>query len=322
MTESGTTGTPLAFPYLREGSFVLSGYRGVDIWFAPIPLNDYGGIAQRFRELDLTGSSGKNYRRQDVVDWHRLMGRTIQEMDHNKHMVSTHVSGNYHNQNVDIISLDEMSLCPVDAYHHSEDPVQIVQLLKETAEFNAKYGKPVVVTEFGGTPYAQSLRHLDASLHAALWASACIPLGSAPMFWWWQLIEEENFYPKFEAFSRYMAGEDRRDPELQISVPEIRTRDTMEDGIDIQCLKNKTRAFGWIYVSDNFEETDPAGPQVCTNVTVRLDNMSAGSFEIEYWDTISGKPSSKESAASDNGSLLLKVPPFARDTAFKVKPSR
>jgi len=50
----GMTGSPLVVPFLREGSFLLSGYPKVDIWFAPIPLADYGPIAQRFRELELT----------------------------------------------------------------------------------------------------------------------------------------------------------------------------------------------------------------------------------------------------------------------------
>jgi len=48
------TGRPVSFPFLREASFILARYRGVDIWFAPIPLHDFGGIAQQFRVLDLT----------------------------------------------------------------------------------------------------------------------------------------------------------------------------------------------------------------------------------------------------------------------------
>jgi hypothetical protein len=44
----------VSFPFLRETSFILARYQGVDIWFAPIPLGDYGGIAQLFRVLDLT----------------------------------------------------------------------------------------------------------------------------------------------------------------------------------------------------------------------------------------------------------------------------
>ena len=50
----GLTGRGLHTPFLKETAFILSGYRGVDIWFAPIPLRDYGHVAMRFRELELT----------------------------------------------------------------------------------------------------------------------------------------------------------------------------------------------------------------------------------------------------------------------------
>jgi hypothetical protein len=50
----GLTGHGLATPFLKETVFILSGHSRVDIWFAPIPLFDFGGVAQRFRELELT----------------------------------------------------------------------------------------------------------------------------------------------------------------------------------------------------------------------------------------------------------------------------
>lgn len=50
----GLTGRGLQTPFLKETVFILSGYKGIDIWFAPIPLGDYGGVAARFRELELT----------------------------------------------------------------------------------------------------------------------------------------------------------------------------------------------------------------------------------------------------------------------------
>ncbi len=43
-----------SFPYLREGTFILSGYKGVDIWFAPIPYFNHGALAQTFKTLELT----------------------------------------------------------------------------------------------------------------------------------------------------------------------------------------------------------------------------------------------------------------------------
>jgi len=50
----GLTGSGLGTPYLKEAVFMASGYKGVDIWFAPIPLFDCGGAAQGFRVMELT----------------------------------------------------------------------------------------------------------------------------------------------------------------------------------------------------------------------------------------------------------------------------
>ena len=52
----GLTGSPqgVSFPYLREGSFYLSGYQGAAVWFAPIPLFNWGFEAAAFKQLELT----------------------------------------------------------------------------------------------------------------------------------------------------------------------------------------------------------------------------------------------------------------------------
>ncbi len=52
----GITGVAggISFPYLREGTFILSGYRGVDIWFAPVPYFNHGVAVQEFKQLELT----------------------------------------------------------------------------------------------------------------------------------------------------------------------------------------------------------------------------------------------------------------------------
>lgn len=52
----GLTGQFIAFPMIREATFIFSGYKGVDIWFAPIPLANYGATSQKFREVELTGT--------------------------------------------------------------------------------------------------------------------------------------------------------------------------------------------------------------------------------------------------------------------------
>jgi hypothetical protein len=52
----GIVGQQVAIPYVREATFILSGYKGAAIWFAPIPLHDYARQAQFFKTTELTGT--------------------------------------------------------------------------------------------------------------------------------------------------------------------------------------------------------------------------------------------------------------------------
>jgi hypothetical protein len=51
----GLTGQHIDIPFIREGCFILSGYNKLDIWLAPVPLANYGAMAQSFRVNELTG---------------------------------------------------------------------------------------------------------------------------------------------------------------------------------------------------------------------------------------------------------------------------
>ncbi len=52
----GMVGQAVSIPMVREVAYILSGYKGSAIWFAPIPLTDYGSQARTFREMELTGT--------------------------------------------------------------------------------------------------------------------------------------------------------------------------------------------------------------------------------------------------------------------------
>ncbi|OGV73194.1 MAG: peptide transporter [Lentisphaerae bacterium RIFOXYA12_FULL_60_10] len=52
----GLCGQAVAIPMVREAAYILSGFRGVKIWFAPVPMPNYGPQAQEFRVLELTGT--------------------------------------------------------------------------------------------------------------------------------------------------------------------------------------------------------------------------------------------------------------------------
>ncbi len=52
----GICGQAISIPYLREMTILMTGYKGVDIWFAPMPIQNLGGETRGFRVLELTGT--------------------------------------------------------------------------------------------------------------------------------------------------------------------------------------------------------------------------------------------------------------------------
>jgi len=52
----GLVGQALPIPFVREAAFILSGYKGIAIWFAPLPIVSYGMRTREFRVMELTGT--------------------------------------------------------------------------------------------------------------------------------------------------------------------------------------------------------------------------------------------------------------------------
>ncbi len=57
----GICGQRVEIPFVREAAFILSGYKGVEIWLAPIPVDNLGTGAQDFRTKELTGTNFWSY---------------------------------------------------------------------------------------------------------------------------------------------------------------------------------------------------------------------------------------------------------------------
>jgi hypothetical protein len=281
-------------------------------------------------ELNLVGDHGV-HRTPECIEWHRTAGRMIKDMDPYDHLITTHYSGDYHVQTPEISQLPEMDHCAVDAYHGSPLALHIVTLIRETADYNNAFGKPVLITEFGGSSRAhQGFRHLSYSHHAALWASACSSIAGTPCFWWWMLIDEENFYPRYAAVSRFLRGEDPRNPDARMLGTAPSTNATNRCTVAIQggtppntlgvvAYGAPAGVNGWIHRDSDYEAADPAGLSHVTNAVLQLGGMTDGRFVVEYWDTLRGEPVQEYPATAAGGVLRIDVPPFARDIAFKAK---
>lgn len=277
---------------------------------------------QLWSELDLAGAKKDWYKSPAVVDWHRIMGREVKLMDPYDHLVATHTCGDYTHQNEDIISLPEIDFCPCDAYHASPDPLHIVTLMQQTVTFNNAFEKPVLITEFGGTAMAQGLQYLVDALHAALWTSTCTPIAGTPLFWWWHLIEEEELYPMFASVSRFMEGEDRRNPKLVSHPATVRQKNAISPTLGVQCMSDGVEAVGWLYDKPRFSHIDPEGEPTYKDVVLSIPKMADATFRAEFWDTTAGLPIHSTNVTTKGAVLLVPVPPFSRDIAFKVRLAR
>jgi len=63
----GISGQQVNIPFIRETCFMLSGAKGVDIWLAPIPIENHGPMAQSYRVNELTGVSFWSLLKTDLV---------------------------------------------------------------------------------------------------------------------------------------------------------------------------------------------------------------------------------------------------------------
>lgn len=67
----GIAGQFVSLPLVREASFIAGakyfGYHGIEIWYAPIPIHNYGEATVSFRQIELTGTSLRGIIKAEII---------------------------------------------------------------------------------------------------------------------------------------------------------------------------------------------------------------------------------------------------------------
>ena len=67
----GIAGQFVSLPLVREASFIAGakyfGYQGIEIWYAPIPIHNYGEATVQFRQIELTGTSLRGIIKSEII---------------------------------------------------------------------------------------------------------------------------------------------------------------------------------------------------------------------------------------------------------------
>jgi len=270
-------------------------------------------------EINLTGHQSHHRTHDDprVVEWCRTLGAYFKATDPYGHLVSAHISNDYNYWNPVLNKLPEMDFLPLDAYHYGQSE-RIIALLAATAAAGQVYNKPVLVTEFGGSPMAAGLEHLKIEQHAAIWAGTCVPLAGTPMFWWWQVVDENDLYGRYTAVKKFMDGQDWRDPAAKQILAPLSGEDAAVVALfDTVCTASPEKARGYIYPKRFAREgeTAPKGD----NLMLTLSGFTVGAYRAEFFDTEHGKLLSRfDVRSTPEGQLVISVPTFLSDCAFRL----
>ncbi len=183
-------------------------------------------------------------------------------------------------------------------------------------------GKPYMLSEFGGAPpgvydATRNVVHdTDATglhIHNSIWAGALSGAASTPMNWWWDTyIRPRDCYNHYAALSRFLDGTPWLDEAL--ASHDLSTRE-----VRVLLLKGRRWARLW---AQNKACIWPNARRLTlvpmSRITpVRIDGLLPGEYEIEWWDTLKGAPSSAETLQCD-GTLVVEVPAMRTDIAARI----
>ena len=275
-------------------------------------------------EIDLVGDSW-NFHADPVtcapkVQWHREMSEYLQQIDPWAHPVSTHWSTNYGRIQASIASLPGIHYLATDIY-----TTPLLKYILATAQCGNAYGKPIIVTEYGGHgPFGSAPTILRAHLHAGMWATYMTHTAGTPLLWWFQFIESDDQYWHFKALAAYHKGEERRGEGL---VTRVLTADSFPKphyDLAALALQGQSKAYVWVYSQSSMEKMP--SPQMAPrfkDISIRLTGLNPGKYRVEVWDTYKGGLVGQPSEIATTGSsLTIPLPEFRTDCALKVKPAK
>ncbi|MGH7145041.1 MAG: hypothetical protein ACREJ2_13075, partial [Planctomycetota bacterium] len=217
--------------------------------------------------------------------------------------------------------------------------------------------KPFFITEYGGDWSGASPNELAGDLKAGIWSSWMSGAAGTPLLWWFDFIDQNDLYRFYRPFALYIAGEDPRGDDMKAriytAVSDLGYNHKLyapnaapPTGPDAERLdyivrcdwedhrgKTATHGYGWILDREDlgalpFRPGQAHDRHSYDHVRLSIGNFQPGEYAVECWDTDSGKIVATlhltVSAQDENGAhaqeLLIPLPHFTSDMAFKIKP--
>ncbi len=248
-----------------------------------------------FNEIDLA----RYDRVADLVAWHNELASYIRSVDPYGHLITT--SGYSEKTLADVWKLDGIDF--VQAHGYLDD---IDKKIEDVYAEAIKYGKPFLMSEFGkSTKAVPSWDDRDGHhLHEALWTAYLLPASGGAMPWWWDsLVDANNLYRLWKAFSLIGCDIDRRNGKwypLHMPVPLGNGRE-----LRLKALLSNQACLIWIGPSNDAKEQLRRIPP---GLRLRFSNMLDGPYEAKWINPWNGEVVSTATVSVVNTELRLEIP--------------
>jgi hypothetical protein len=181
--------------------------------------------------------------------------------------------------------------------------------------------KPALIGEFGLADTKWGLSNYmkkdteGVHVHTSLWASAFSGVSGTAMFWWWELLDQQNDYRHYEPLAAYLKGVSFAGlQQTDAAISDDRFRVLGYQGDDCAYLWiSDSRATWWNLIAENKQ------PEQVKNVTIEIHGLRDGTYRVEWWDTNDGKTIRTEQVSYAEGRLHIPIPSFSRDIACKIR---
>ncbi len=266
-----------------------------------------------FTEVDLTGPDLNFYNDPVVAKWHTEMGGYLKGIDLYKHPITTHWMLSYQRINRPIAMLPELDFLSTDVYYNLGGGTrQFVELMHGSRTFAKSCSKPLVITEFGGSSYADSMTNMMKQVPIGIWTGFFSEMGIIPMYWWFALLEDKSLYSDYVALAKFGATEDRRG-----MVPAF--SNIPETSLNLNTLRSDNRVLAWIFdMNYYFNDTENIRPANQKETKVTLLAPKPGKYELQFWNSVEGELLSSSQIEVKEPNVTVTLPGFQKHIALKI----
>jgi len=254
--------------------------------------------------------------------WLREMSRYVRSQDPWRHPVSVHYSNVGHGvaetryQEVDIVCNNAYTPLPQLSASNAVEAIDHYY-----NRWTAQFGKPVLLSEWGGHWMGNRCATLEVALHTGIWTALTTGLAGATGFWWWNFVDAHGQYKQFKPLAEFIKGEDFRGKGLRQFPSKSEGAAALRglNGLRVRGMRNRSYGVFWVYDPAILVGRDPGYARSIQGAALTIPGMNAGRYVAEFWDTYKGGRIARTEVKSRSGTLSIRLPRVRRDMALKVR---